>query len=126
MGSLQVPFPEAHTDFIFSVIGESFGFIGSALVIFLYFMLLYKLVTLGLNVYQHSPFAAYISFGFLSLLLIHVFQNIGMTLSIMPITGIPLLLISYGGSSVLSTMIGFGLVYRAAVEHTIQNDYFFK
>src|SRR5690625_973102 len=126
MGSLQVPFPEAHTDFIFSVIGESFGFIGSAVVVFLYFMLLYKLVTLGLNVYKHSPFAAYISFGFLSLLLIHVFQNIGMTLGIMPITGIPLLLISYGGSSVLSTMIGFGLVYRVAVEHTIQNDYLFK
>ncbi len=126
MGNLQVPFPEAHTDFIFSVIGESFGFIGSAVVIFLYFMLLYKLVTLGLNVYKHSPFAAYISFGFLSLLLIHVFQNIGMTLGIMPVTGIPLLLISYGGSSVLSTMIGFGLVYRVAVEHTIQNDYLFK
>src|SRR5690625_542298 len=97
MGSLEVPYPEAHTDFIFSVIGESFGFIGSAVVVFLYFMLLYKLVTLGLNVYKYSPFAAYICFGFLSLLLIHVFQNIGMTLGIMPVTGIPLLLISYGG-----------------------------
>lgn len=126
MDSLQVPFPEAHTDFIFAVIGESFGFIGSALVVLLYFILLYKLVTLGLNVYKHSRFAAYICFGFLSLLLIHAFQNIGMTLGIMPVTGIPLLLISYGGSSVMSTMIGFGLVYRAAVEHTIQSDYLFK
>ncbi|WP_249871595.1 FtsW/RodA/SpoVE family cell cycle protein [Oceanobacillus saliphilus] len=126
MGSLEVNYPEAHTDFIFSVIGESFGFIGSALVIFLYFMLLYKLVTLGLTIYKHSSFGSYFCFGFLSLLLIHVFQNIGMTLGIMPITGIPLLLISYGGSSILSTMLGLGIVYRIAVEYTIQNDYLFK
>lgn len=123
---VEVYYPEAQTDFIFAVIGESFGFVGSAFVIFLYFMLLYKLVTLGLNIYKHSPFAAYFCFGFLSLLLIHVFQNIGMTIGIMPITGIPLLLISYGGSSVLSTMVGLGIVYRIAVEHSIQNDYLFK
>ncbi|PAV27683.1 cell division protein [Virgibacillus profundi] len=126
MNSLQVSFPEAQTDFIFSVIGESFGFIGSALVIFLIFIFLYKLLTLGLNVYKHSAFGAYLCFGYLSLILVHAFQNIGMTLGIMPVTGIPLLLISYGGSSVLSTMIGLGIVYRIAVEHTIQNDYLFK
>lgn len=126
MSNLQVNYPEAHTDFIFAVIGESFGFIGSALVIFLYFMLLYKLVTLGLSIFKHSSFGAYFCFGFLSLLLIHVFQNIGMTLGIMPITGIPLLLLSYGGSSVLSTMLGMGIIYRVAVEYTIQNDYLFK
>ncbi|MFD1851562.1 FtsW/RodA/SpoVE family cell cycle protein [Oceanobacillus bengalensis] len=126
LNGVQVYYSEAQTDFIFSVIGESFGFVGSALVIFLYFMLLYKLVTLGLNVFKHSPFGAYFCFGFLSLILVHVFQNIGMTLGIMPITGIPLLLISYGGSSVLSTMLGLGIVYRVAVEQTIQNDYLFK
>ncbi|WP_188455047.1 FtsW/RodA/SpoVE family cell cycle protein [Virgibacillus oceani] len=126
MDKLQVPTPEAHTDFIFSVIGESFGFIGCAIVIFLYFMMLYKLVTLGLKSSSHNSFGSYLCFGFLSLLLVHAFQNMGMTIGIMPITGIPLLLISYGGSSVLSTMIGFGLVYRVAVEHTIQSDYLFK
>ncbi|OEH53483.1 cell division protein [Oceanobacillus sp. E9] len=126
MSGLEVQYPEAHTDFIFSVIGESFGFIGSAIVIFLYFMLLYRLVTLGLSIYKHSPFGTYFCFGFLSLMLIHVFQNIGMTIGIMPITGIPLLLISYGGSSVMSTMLGLAIVYRVAVEHTIQNDYLFK
>ncbi|RKQ28327.1 FtsW/RodA/SpoVE family cell cycle protein [Oceanobacillus halophilus] len=126
LNGVQVYYSEAQTDFIFSVIGESFGFIGSALVIFLYFLLLYKLVTLGLSIYKYSPFASYYSFGFLSLILIHVFQNIGMTLGIMPITGIPLLLISYGGSSVLSTMIGLGVIYRISVEQTIQNDYLFK
>jgi len=126
MGSVEVYYPEAQTDFIFSVIGESFGFVGSALVVFLYFILLYKLVTLGLNIYKHSPFGAYYCFGFLSLILVHVFQNIGMTIGIMPITGIPLLLISYGGSSIMSTMIGLGVIYRVAVEYTIQNDYLFK
>src|SRR5690606_19737365 len=126
INGLEVYYSEAQTDFIFSVIGESFGFIGSSFVVFLYFVLLYKFVTLGLSIYKHSPFAAYYLFGYLSLILIHVFQNIGMTLGIMPITGIPLLLISYGGSSVLSTMIGMGIVYRIAVENTIQNDYLFK
>lgn len=126
MSSIQVNLPEAHTDFVFSIIGESFGFIGSAAVIFLYFILFYKLVTLGIKISEYSNFGAYICFGFMSLLLIHTFQNIGMTIGIMPITGIPLLLISYGGSSILSTMIGYGLVYRVAVEYSIQNDYLFK
>src|SRR5699024_7045653 len=90
MSSIQVLLPEAHTDFIFSIIGESFGFIGSAAVVLLFFLLLYRLVTLGLQVFKYSDFGAYISFGFLSLILIHTFQNIGMTVGIMPITGIPL------------------------------------
>src|SRR5699024_9195438 len=126
MSGLEVILPEAHTDFIFSVVGESFGFIGSAAVVLLYFLLFYRLITLGLNMFKYSDFGAYICFGFMSLLLIHTFQNIGMTIGIMPITGIPLLLISYGGSSILSTMIGYGLVYRVAVEYSIQNDYLFK
>ncbi|WP_077324406.1 FtsW/RodA/SpoVE family cell cycle protein [Virgibacillus siamensis] len=125
MDNLEVGTPEAHTDFIFSVIGESFGFLGTAGVIFLYFLLMYKLVTLGLNISGYSSFGAYVSFGFMSILLIHTFQNIAMTIGIMPITGIPLLLISYGGSSILATMIGLGLVYRVAVEYTIQQDYLF-
>jgi len=126
MSSLQVYQPEAHTDFIFAVIGESFGFIGAALVILLYFLLLYKLVSLGLQIYKFNEFGAYICFGFMGLILIHTFQNIGMTIGIMPITGIPLLFVSYGGSSILSTMIGYSLVYRVAVEYDIQNDYLFK
>lgn len=126
IGNQQVSFPEAQTDFIFSIIGESFGFVGSAFVVFLYFILLYKLVMLGLSIYKHSTFAAYVCFGYMSLMLIHVFQNIGMAIGIMPVTGIPLLLISYGGSSVLSTMLGLGIIYRIAVENSIQNDYLFK
>lgn len=126
MSSIQVHLPEAHTDFVFSIIGESFGFLGSAAVIFLYFILFYRLVTLGFKISEFNDFGAYLCFGYMSLLFIHAFQNIGMTIGIMPITGIPLLLISYGGSSILSTMIGFSLIYRVAIEHSIQNDYLFK
>lgn len=123
--SLQVHLPEAHTDFIFSVVGESFGFIGSALVVFLFFLLLYRLVTLGMKSYEFNPFAAYYCFGLMSLILIHTVQNIGMTIGILPITGIPLLFISYGGSTTLSTMIGMGIIYRIAVENSRQDDFLF-
>lgn len=126
MDSLQVQLPEAQTDFIFSVIGESFGFIGTAAVVLLYFLLMYRLVTLGLEVYTKNPYGAFLCFGYMSLLLMHTFQNIGMTIGIMPITGIPLYFLSYGGSSVLAAMIGYGLIYRVAVENSIQKDYLFK
>lgn len=126
LNGLQVQLPEAHTDFIFSVIGETFGFIGGSFVILLFFLLIYKLVTLGMKVYDISPFAAYVCYGYMSLILIHTFQNIGMTIGIMPITGIPLLFISYGGSTILSTMIGFGIVYRIAAEVSKQDDFIFN
>ncbi len=126
MNHAEVSLPEAHTDFIFSIIGESFGFIGGAVVIFLFFLLLYRLVTLGMKVYPFSPFGSYICFGFMSLVLIHTFQNIGMTIGIMPITGIPLLFISYGGSTILSTIIGYALVYRISIEYSRQQDFLFK
>lgn len=126
MGNPQVALPEAHTDFIFAIIGESFGFIGSATVIFLFFLLIYKLVTLGMKTYEYNPFGAYICFGYMAFVLIHTFQNIGMTIGIMPITGIPLLFISYGGSTILSTMIGYAFVYRVAIEHSRHEELLFK
>jgi len=126
MKEAEVALPEAHTDFIFSIIGESFGFVGSALVVFAFFLLLYRLVTLGMKTYEFSPFSSYICFGFMALILLHTFQNIGMTIGIMPITGIPLLFISYGGSTTLSTMIGFGIIYRIAVEQSRQQSFLFN
>jgi len=126
MSNSEVALPEAHTDFIYSIIGESFGFVGASLVILIFFLLLYKLVTLGMKSYNFSPFGSYICFGFMALILIHTFQNIGMTIGIMPITGIPLLFVSYGGSTTISTMIGFGLIYRIATEYSRQQDFLFK
>lgn len=126
MNSAQVQIPEAHTDFIFSIIGESFGFIGGTIVILVFFLFLYKLVTLGMKSYAFSPYAAYVCYGFMALILIHTFQNIGMTIGIMPITGIPLLFISYGGSTTLSTMMGYGIIYRIAIEQSKQEDFLFN
>ncbi|ASK60789.1 cell division protein [Virgibacillus phasianinus] len=125
LNELQVFIPEAQTDFIFSIIGESFGFVGSSFVIFLYFFLIYKLVSIGLKIYGTSPFGAYFCFGYMAMIAVHTFQNIGMTIGIMPITGIPLLLISYGGSSVLATLIGFGVIYRVSEEITNSEGYMF-
>src|SRR5699024_4841832 len=64
MKEAEVALSEAHTDFVFSIIGESFGFVGSALVVFAFFLLLYRLVTLGMKTYEFSPFSSYICFGF--------------------------------------------------------------
>lgn len=126
MNSAQVQIPEAHTDFIFSIIGESFGFIGAAVVILVFFLFLYKLVTLGMKSNIFSPYASYVCYGFMALILIHTFQNIGMTIGLMPITGIPLLFISYGGSTIISTMIAYGIIYRIAVEQSKQEDFLFN
>src|SRR5690625_1154743 len=125
MAHSEVALPEAHTDFIFSVVGESFGFVGTSIVVFAFFLLLYRLVTLGMKSYEFSPFSTYICFGFMALILLHTFQNIGMTIGIMPITGIPLLFISYGGSTVLSSMVGFAIVYLIAVEHSKEGESLF-
>ncbi|MCT2535259.1 FtsW/RodA/SpoVE family cell cycle protein [Aquibacillus koreensis] len=124
--NLEVYIPEAQTDFIFSIIGESFGFLGCSFVLILYFCLIYRLVTLGLKIYHTNYFGAYLCFGYLFLIFIHTFQNIGMTIGIMPITGIPLLLISYGGSSVLASMIGYALIYKVSCEYQKQEMYLFK
>lgn len=126
MNSAQVQIPEAHTDFIFAIIGESFGFVGGAVVILVFFLFLYRLVILGMKSAEFSPYASYICYGFFALILIHTFQNIGMTIGIVPITGIPLLFISYGGSTTLSTMMMFGIIYRIATEQSKQESFMFN
>jgi len=100
--------PEAHTDFIFAVIGEEFGFIGSSLLILIYFLLIYRIVQIALHANTH--FGAYICIGTVGLISFQVFQNIGMTIGLMPITGIALPFISYGGSALLTNFIALGLV----------------
>jgi rod shape determining protein RodA len=100
--------PEAHTDFIFAVLGEELGFIGATLLIVLYGVLLMRTVTISFNARAFSD--RLIVAGITSMWLFHIFENIGMCIGIMPVTGIPLPFLSYGGSSMLSNMIGVGLV----------------
>jgi rod shape determining protein RodA len=100
--------PERHTDFIFAVIGERYGFLGAALVLSLYALLIWRAlrtVTLSKNSY-----GTLVAGGIAAMLLFQVFVNVGMNLGIMPITGIPLPLMSYGGSSVLATLLAVGIL----------------
>jgi rod shape determining protein RodA len=100
--------PEHHTDFIFSVVGEQFGFVGAALVLSLFALLIWRalrILTMSKNFY-----GALVAGGITAMLMFQVFVNVGMTIGIMPITGIPLPLMSYGGSSVLTTLMAIGLL----------------
>jgi rod shape determining protein RodA len=100
--------PEHHTDFIFSVVGEEFGFTGAALVLSLFALLIWRslrILTMSKNLY-----GTLVAGGITAMLMFQVFVNVGMTLGIMPITGVPLPLLSYGGSSVLVTFLAVGLL----------------
>lgn len=100
--------PENHTDFIFTIIGEEFGFLGSTAVIVILFMLMLHLFRIAATV--NDSFASYFIIGYLSLLMFHVLQNIGMTIQLLPITGIPLPFLSYGGSGLWANMLAVGII----------------
>ncbi|QHW37493.1 rod shape-determining protein RodA [Staphylococcus ursi] len=104
----EVYIPENHTDFIFSVIGEEFGFLGSVILLGIFLLLLLHLIRMAMN--SDDLFNKSFIIGYISLLLFHIFQNIGMTIQLLPITGIPLPFISYGGSSLWSLMSGVGVL----------------
>jgi rod shape determining protein RodA len=100
--------PEHHTDFIFAVVGEEFGFVGAALVLSLFALVIWRalrILTMSKNFY-----GALVAGGITAMLMFQVFVNVGMTIGIMPITGIPLPLMSYGGSSVITTLLAIGLL----------------
>lgn len=100
--------PEHHTDFIFAVFGEELGFIGSTVIIILYGVLLYRAVIIA---YKSRDFSGTLMVvGISAMWMFHIFENIGMCIGLMPITGIPLPFLSYGGSSMLSNFIAVGLL----------------
>src|SRR5437763_1009858 len=106
--------PEHHTDFIFSVVGEEFGFAGCAVVLALYALLLWRalrVLTLAKNV-----FGALVAGGIAAMLAFQIFVNVGMTIGIMPITGVPLPLMSYAGSPVIGTFLATGLLQSIHVQ----------
>jgi rod shape determining protein RodA len=106
--------PEHHTDFVFAVVGEAFGFLGAAVVLSLYALLIWRslrIVPMAKNLY-----GALIAGGISAMLMFQVFVNVGMTVGIMPITGIPLPLLSYGGSSVIVTFLAIGLLQSIHVQ----------
>ena len=92
--------PENHTDFIFAVAGEEFGFIGAALIIVLYFIIVWRGILIAMN--AEDDFGALIATGVTSMFMFHILVNLGMTMGIMPVTGVPLPFLSYGVSSLLT------------------------
>ncbi|EHL95648.1 cell cycle protein, FtsW/RodA/SpoVE family [Lentilactobacillus parafarraginis F0439] len=100
--------PVRESDMIFSVIGENFGFIGSCVLIFLYFLLIYQMIKVTFE--TRNVFYAYISTGVIMMILFHVFENVGMSIGLLPLTGIPLPFVSAGGSALIGNMIGIGLI----------------
>jgi rod shape determining protein RodA len=100
--------PEKHTDFIFSITGETWGFIGCLLIIALYGFLIIRMLMLSRRSFDR--FGSFIIIGVMAMFAFHVFENIGMTIGVMPCTGIPLPFLSYGGSSMLTNLMAIGLV----------------
>ncbi len=97
--------PENHTDFVFTVIGEEFGFVGASVVLGLYLVLVWR--ALRIAILAKDDFGTYVAGGIVAILTLQVFVNVGMTVGIMPVTGLPLPFISYGGTSLI---VWFGLV----------------
>ncbi|ATW25490.1 rod shape-determining protein RodA [Candidatus Formimonas warabiya] len=100
--------PEHHTDFIFSTVGEELGFVGSCLILLIYFFLLWRMILIAKD--ARDTFGTLIVVGVASMLAFQILVNVGMTIGIMPVTGIPLPFLTYGGSGMLTNMISMGLV----------------
>ena len=100
--------PAAHTDFIFSVISEELGFVGAVVVLSLFLFLIWRSLYIGTM--ANNRFYSLLSIGLASILTFHVFVNIGMTIGVMPVTGLPLPFLSYGGSSLATNCIALGLL----------------
>jgi rod shape determining protein RodA len=100
--------PHQQTDFIFTVVGEEFGFVGALFLLLLYGVLLWR--GLRIAMMSRDAFGTLLAAGIVTMLAFQVFVNIGMTLGIMPMTGIPLPLVSYGGSALIANFMGIGLL----------------
>ena len=116
LGYLSAP----NTDFVFASVGETYGFVGAAVVLSLYALLIWR--TLRVVTLSKNLFGTVIAGGILAMFMFQVFVNVGMTIGIMPITGIPLPLVSYGGSSVIVTLIAVGLLESIHVQARIASE----
>ena len=109
--------PEMQTDFIFTMLGEEFGFLGTMILLFIYATLI--MISIRLALKSRSLFSKYLSLGVCNVFFIYVFVNIGMVTGLLPVVGVPLPFISYGGSSMLAVMFGFGLLMNCYINRNI-------
>ena len=120
-GKLSVYVPVRGSDMVYSVIGESFGFVGSVAVILLYLYLIVQMVRITFD--TKNAFYSYVSTGVIMMILFHVFENIGMSIDLLPLTGIPLPFISQGGSALIGNMVGVGMILSMKFHN---KDYMFS
>jgi rod shape determining protein RodA len=106
--------PEDHTDFVFAAVGEQYGFVGAAFVLALYGLLIWR--ALRILAMSKDLFGSLVAAGVAAMLMFQVFVNVGMTIGIMPITGVTLPLMSYGGSSVITTLLAVGLLQSIYIQ----------
>lgn len=109
--------PEKQTDFIFSILGEAFGFVGVLITLGLYFILIYRILNAARQ--ARDRLGTYIVMGILAVFFFHVLVNISMIIGMMPITGLPLPLMSYGGSSLLTTFLGFAIIMNVRMRRFV-------
>jgi rod shape determining protein RodA len=107
--------PERHTDFIFTIIAEEWGFLGALVLLLIYWTILKKILQKLENL--RDSFAYFLSLGICSLYFLHIFINIGMTLSILPVVGLPLIFLSYGGTNLLVSFILMGMFFNICRQH---------
>ncbi len=111
--------PEQHTDFIVSVLAEEWGLVGCSILLVLYFILLFW----GLNIAYNcrNLFGSILAFGITTMIFWQIFINVGMVMGLMPVVGVPLPLVSYGGSSVVTNMVGFGILLNISIRRFSSN-----
>ena len=105
--------PEKHTDFIFTLFSEEFGFFGSLILLIIYVMIIYRITIIGKN--SKNNFSRLFCYGFATAFFVNVAVNMSMVLGLLPIVGAPLPIMSYGGSAMLSMMIGLGIVMSCKI-----------
>lgn len=121
ISDMEVYVPERHTDMIFTAVAEQFGFIGSSIVVTLFFLLIYRLIHIALL--SNDRYGSYLITGIIGMFTYQIFQNIGMSIQLLPITGLPLPFLSYGGSSTITYMLAIGIVLNV---HSRTKEYMFS
>lgn len=121
MNNMEVYIPERHTDMIFTAVAEQFGFIGASIVVTLFFLLIYRLIHIAIQ--SNDAYGSFLITGIIGMFAYQIFQNIGMSIQLLPITGLPLPFLSYGGSSTLTYMLAIGIVLNV---HSRTREYMFE
>jgi rod shape determining protein RodA len=111
--------PEQHTDFVFSVVGEEFGFVGAIVILALFLFMVWRALQIAINV--KARFSSLVAVGLTSILVFHIFVNIGMTIGVMPVTGLPLPFLSYGGSWLIMSCVLIGFLLNL---HARRHEYY--